>query len=197
MSPRALTLEERKNQKKQLIEVSKKLVIERGIKNVSVDDITKACGIAKGTFYNYYDNKDALLIELVWEICDQLTEQAASVFQKTAPENYRKAVEDYIKSFLYNPQQIFLLSNHNELEYLMSNASGDQIIDYHQREVDYYTGLIRMLGKDPEQVDPTVIHNYIHALYFASISPFIITTKLRETIDVMTEGLLNYVFGEE
>ncbi|MGL6200184.1 MAG: TetR/AcrR family transcriptional regulator [Lachnospiraceae bacterium] len=197
MSPRALTTEERENQKKLLMEVSKKLVIERGIKNVSVDDITKACGVAKGTFYNYYDNKDALLIELVWQICDELIERATYTFENTAPENYRKAVEDYIKSFLFVPQQIFLFSHHDELEYLMSNVSGEQKVDFHKREVDYYIGLIRMLGKDPDQVDPVVIHNYIHALYFTSVSPFIITTKLRETIDVMVEGLLNYVFGEE
>ncbi|AIG28003.1 transcriptional regulator, TetR family [Brevibacillus laterosporus LMG 15441] len=37
---------------------------EKGFENVTVEEITKACGIAKGTFYNYFPKKEAILLHL-------------------------------------------------------------------------------------------------------------------------------------
>lgn len=40
-----------------------KLIRERGYSDVSVEDITKACGISKGSFYTYFSSKDNLFNE--------------------------------------------------------------------------------------------------------------------------------------
>lgn len=37
---------------------------ERGYENVTVEEITAACGIAKGTFYNYFPRKEHILLHL-------------------------------------------------------------------------------------------------------------------------------------
>ncbi|WP_442603946.1 TetR/AcrR family transcriptional regulator [Paenibacillus sp. KN14-4R] len=37
---------------------------EKGFDNVTIEEITQACGIAKGTFYNYFSKKEALLLHL-------------------------------------------------------------------------------------------------------------------------------------
>ncbi|NEN86929.1 TetR/AcrR family transcriptional regulator [Paenibacillus elgii] len=41
-----------------------KLFKEKGFDNVTVEEITQACGIAKGTFYNYFPKKEAVLLHL-------------------------------------------------------------------------------------------------------------------------------------
>jgi len=197
MSPRALTAEEREIQKKQFLEISKKLVIERGIRNVSVDDITKACKVAKGTFYNYYDNKESLFLEMVWQIYSQVLAEAEALLKKTSPENIRQAAGGFLKSFLYDPQQVFFFSNHDELEHLLTNTSGEQMDTFHDREVEAFERILRMLGRDTGRVKPTVVHNYIHAMYLASINHAMIIEAMMETIDVMVEGLLHYIFNEE
>ncbi|WIG93061.1 TetR/AcrR family transcriptional regulator [Myxococcus sp. SDU36] len=38
-----------------------KLFLERGLEGVTIDDITQATGVAKGTFYRYFDDKAALV----------------------------------------------------------------------------------------------------------------------------------------
>jgi len=197
MSPRALTAEEREIQKKQFLEVSKMLVIERGIRNVSVDDITKACKVAKGTFYNYYDNKESLFLEMVWQIYSQVLADAEALLKKTSPEDIRQVTGNFLKNFLYNPQQVFFLSNHDGLEHLLANTSGEQMDNFHDREVESFARILQMLGRDTKRVKPTVVHNYTHAMYFMSISNTIITESIMETIDVMVKGLLNYLFDEE
>lgn len=40
------------------------LFTERGYENVTIEDITNACGIAKGTFYNYFSRKESILLHL-------------------------------------------------------------------------------------------------------------------------------------
>ncbi|WP_025849476.1 TetR/AcrR family transcriptional regulator [Paenibacillus ehimensis] len=55
----------RKQELKNLIFAqSIKLFKEKGFDNVTVEEITQACGIAKGTFYNYFPKKEAVLLHL-------------------------------------------------------------------------------------------------------------------------------------
>ena len=43
------------------------LIEKNGFANVSVEDITHACGVAKGTFYVYFKRKE----EIVFECCKE------------------------------------------------------------------------------------------------------------------------------
>ena len=47
--------------KKKIIEAAKKLIIENGFENVSVDDITKLAGVAKGSYYVYFKKKEDII----------------------------------------------------------------------------------------------------------------------------------------
>ncbi|WP_125767201.1 TetR/AcrR family transcriptional regulator [Lapidilactobacillus wuchangensis] len=50
--------------RQKLIQVTDELINQRGFENISVADITQACGIAKGTFYNYFSKKEAIFAEI-------------------------------------------------------------------------------------------------------------------------------------
>jgi AcrR family transcriptional regulator len=54
-----------RERKQQLLECAAKLFAERGYAETRVIDIVKAAGVAKGLFYWYFENKDALFRELV------------------------------------------------------------------------------------------------------------------------------------
>jgi AcrR family transcriptional regulator len=51
-----------------LMDVARQLWTEGSFDLVSVDDICARAGLAKGTFYNCFDKKDTLLIELVFSV---------------------------------------------------------------------------------------------------------------------------------
>lgn len=48
--------------RQKIIDASQKLIGEKGYLNVTVDDIASACGIAKGTLYNYFAGKEDIFI---------------------------------------------------------------------------------------------------------------------------------------
>lgn len=50
--------------KAKLMESARRLISEKGFDNVSVEDITKDSGVAKGTFYHYFACKEDVVCEL-------------------------------------------------------------------------------------------------------------------------------------
>ncbi len=59
----------------QLLEAALALFLERGIEGSTIDDITKAAGIAKGSFYRYFPSK-AALVEALFAPVRRSVEQA-------------------------------------------------------------------------------------------------------------------------
>src|SRR5437899_988178 len=55
----------RRERIKALADASLRLFLERGIDAVTIDDITHATGVAKGTFYRYFEDKSALVDALI------------------------------------------------------------------------------------------------------------------------------------
>ena len=50
---------------KALSEAGLRLFVERGLDGVTIDDITQTAGVAKGTFYRYFEDKAALVDALL------------------------------------------------------------------------------------------------------------------------------------
>ncbi len=66
--------------KNKIFEVSVRLFKDKGFENTTVDEITREAGIAKGTFFNYFPTKEALLLyfgekkeELVYDLIENET----------------------------------------------------------------------------------------------------------------------------
>lgn len=75
--------------KNKIFEVSGRLFKEKGFENTTVDEITKEAGIAKGTFFNYFPTKEALLMyfadqkdELIYNLIEKETIKSIPVKEK-------------------------------------------------------------------------------------------------------------------
>ncbi|MCB9506957.1 MAG: TetR/AcrR family transcriptional regulator [Myxococcales bacterium] len=51
--------------RKRLLEAAAGTIADRGFGATSVDDVIRAAGVARGTFYQYFAGRDAILLELV------------------------------------------------------------------------------------------------------------------------------------
>jgi AcrR family transcriptional regulator len=61
---RARVVKDADERRAELLGTAMSLFEENGYEDTSVQDITEAVGVAKGTFYHYFDSKDELLVEL-------------------------------------------------------------------------------------------------------------------------------------
>ena len=71
--------------KQQLLDRAAELFAERGYAETRVIDIVRAAGVAKGLFYWYFDNKEALFRELAQSIRLRLRRQQKAVLDPAAP----------------------------------------------------------------------------------------------------------------
>ena len=63
--PKAFTQEEKQIIKEKLMETALNLFHDKGTKSLSIAELTRRVGIAQGSFYTFWKNKDALIIELI------------------------------------------------------------------------------------------------------------------------------------
>ena len=64
--------------RKKLLAAAKRIISERGLAGTSVDEITEACGVAKGTFYTYFKRKEDVVCALCKEMFAEIRDEAMS-----------------------------------------------------------------------------------------------------------------------
>lgn len=63
--PKIFNEHERASIKEDMLKVGSALLRKKGIRNISVEDITKGVNVAKGSFYAFYDSREDLLWKIV------------------------------------------------------------------------------------------------------------------------------------
>ncbi|WFR73194.1 TetR family transcriptional regulator [Prescottella defluvii] len=76
--------EERKQRtRERLVEAARTLFSERGFDQTTIDDIAAAAHVSRGTFFNYFENKDAVLAALHGGHMDKLPGSSTDCSQRT------------------------------------------------------------------------------------------------------------------
>ena len=72
---------------------------ERGFADSSIVAITQRAGVALGTFYTYFDTKEAVFQALVRDMSDQVREHVAPAFEgaSDAIDGERRALESFLQ----------------------------------------------------------------------------------------------------
>lgn len=101
------------NKKLEIIKAAKKLIIKNGYRKTSVEDITKSIGIAKGSFYTYFNSKADLIIMLIEEKSRKIREENSELFEKnlSLEETMREYSKNIIKLPFEDPEFFLVMMN--------------------------------------------------------------------------------------
>lgn len=96
----------------QIIEASEQLFMEKSVIKVTINDIVQRAGIAKGTFYLYFDSKETL----VWNFIDTKLSGLNKYLAKLEVEGYEKEdiekIISYVASFSKKHKTLIKLMHH-------------------------------------------------------------------------------------
>ena len=83
--------------RREIAETIRDILTEGGLEELTVDDICRANGISKGTFYHYFTSKEQLLDELSCYPIDDFFESQAEYFMSCS--SFVDAIEQYAKTY--------------------------------------------------------------------------------------------------
>jgi TetR/AcrR family transcriptional repressor of nem operon len=88
------------NVKEQLVTTSLSLLHSKGFNATSVQDITAAAGVPKGSFYNHFASKEALGLEVLQRYAEKAAELGAALHDTSLSpvERIEQYLRDYIAS---------------------------------------------------------------------------------------------------
>ena len=192
--PRALTEQEKCVQCQRLIEKGKSVVLTHGIKKISVDEITRAADMAKGTFYQHFETKEQFLFRLMEYIHEQIFEQAEKMIQ-SEPDLQKKA-HGFFTNLFRMPEMAFFIQNEQAItELFLVIMPEGELQSFKQMETAMFEKMLILAGANIKKVKPGVVHNYVHTLYLLMGSDLMIKEDLSDTFDCIIDSLISYIYG--
>lgn len=71
--------------KQELLKIAYRMFIEKGYENTSIDEIIAEAGIAKGTYYYYFESKEATLEAVIEMMIEEEVGRAKAVLETSLP----------------------------------------------------------------------------------------------------------------
>ena len=151
-----------KTTKKKIVSAAWKLFYEQGYENTTVDDIVEESGTSKGSFYHYFEGKDALLSSLSFLFDEKYEELMAEL----------DAQMDAVEKLLYLNRELFaMIENTVSLELLARLFSSQLITKGEKYLLDhnrvYYRVLRQIIleGQEKGEIRKDITVNEIAKLY--------------------------------
>lgn len=101
LEQRKLLMEERK---KEVIDTAKKLFLEKGLNNVTMNDIMNEAGLSKATMYRYYDSIHPIAFEVEYEMMQEIFSdlKLIDITNRNGGEAIKEILLTMVDRFIYH-----------------------------------------------------------------------------------------------
>lgn len=82
--------------RQKILDATVRLMAENEFDELNIDEITRICGVAKGTFYTYFKHKE----DVIFEICRSLFAQIETRMREMKDKNIVERLTYYFDSFM-------------------------------------------------------------------------------------------------
>ena len=113
------------NTRGKIIEAAWKLFYERGYDETTVDEIIEASATSKGSFYHYFDGKDALLSELSY-----LFDEKYNALAKTLDP-----AQNSFEALMYLNRELFTMIDNSISMELLARLYSSQLVTHGERHL--------------------------------------------------------------
>jgi AcrR family transcriptional regulator len=196
--PRTFTEKEKEIIRNTLIQRGRELFSKYGLKKTSITELTKAAGIAQGTFYNFFDSKEELYFEILGmeqfnseQFLEDIVKSSGS-----SKESIRKVIKGIFELFEANPLMRRLYES-RDYELIVRKVPPEKIKDHQMEDTVRVLNLIMGMKNENEiiKAKPEVIAGLLRAivmLYFhqEEIGREIYPEVIDLLADIIADGLI-------
>ena len=194
MPDRVFTSEQRDEVRLVMLEAGLPLIKEFGVTHTTITKITEAAGIAKGTFYHFWKNKEEYLADLIKYHREKMHpklvgEGVISGNRKLGRDDEREYVPPFVEKYMIIFSHM-TLEDESNLIHKTSDFDPDE-----EKESSIAINLLSMLEGVRTDVDFLLLANMTKILVLtAEAKEELHESAYEKTIDTLIEGILDLIF---
>jgi AcrR family transcriptional regulator len=81
--------------REQIVEAATRVFAEKGFRRATTREVAREAGISEGTIYNYFEDKDALLMAILHKLNE--TERRGEDFEEGMATDFREFLKEYLR----------------------------------------------------------------------------------------------------
>ena len=190
------TLERRTEIQERLLEVGVSLIREKGIRRMTISEVTERTGIGKGTFYHFYSAKEFYVYDVLLYSKESLKKTLNKMAEQSDGMD-RNMVEQLLTMYSFHNENSIINSISAEDEaWLNDKLPREYVLDVPKEENIVRSLLANFKGVQGTP-DPQVIANMMKIMAIAVENKNILHENvLPENLRLMREMLCDYIFGK-
>ncbi len=127
--------------RQQILNVARDVFARSGYHAAKIDEIVAAAGVARGTFYLYFEDKRSIFEEIV----DGTIARLSGSIVRVDPHDAKRTVTDQVRDNVRRVVRI-LLEDHDTTKILLSDAFGVDP-EFDRKLLSFYDEIATMLGR--------------------------------------------------
>jgi AcrR family transcriptional regulator len=139
--------------RRKILDVTRQLIIEKGVHNTSLADVARKAGISKGTLFYYYATKSELIFEVTDQHFKQTTRRLSEWADQVSGEVQASEILDHVFHSIVDDELRGKLHHYLIEEAIIENGSLKERFTEKYREWTalMVAGLSRVLNSDENQ----------------------------------------------
>lgn len=166
-----------------------------GFRKCSVEALAASAGIAKGTFYNFFDSKEAFFYEVMLTIRDGNRDMMRKAL--LAPGADRRSLADFLFERYTRVKTVFEYFSMDEMNIVFRKLPGKRAESESQSEA-FLAELLGGLEGINRELDRHVVLSMLNIMAMASSNAALVLSGDKErTIRFLADTLAEYLFRKE
>ena len=170
------------------------LLKKYGYRRMTIDEVTKSCGIAKGTFYHFFKGKEEFIYRIMLYERDLERKKLTDLL---TPDHTltRGAFKEWLLDMIHDDVNVFSYMSQEEITLLTSAWPEEYLLNVSN---DEHTSLwiLSMIPDKQKDCDWKIFVNYLKGLAIVNTYKHILNPDAADLfIDRFMDDLIRYVWG--
>ena len=171
------------------------LMCKKGYKQLSIRELAKITGISTGTFYNFYDSKEALILSIMEDAQRDLENRFWKLLECNRKITKVEFIDLYSFFFLRDEKNIFRYLSRDDLTAILLRVEKKQSFDAIKISMEKN---IKYIDKPKKNINFHAVINFIQLIHLCiENSDLLVKEEIENTVKKLLENLADEIFEEE
>lgn len=196
MSP-VFPLKQRQQIHTELLKTGIQLICEKGVRKLTIDEVTQRVQIGKGTFYHFFTSKELFVYEAIMFSKEAVLKKINETVEKYGALD-RQAVDELLSHFSLLGQNNIISSLSMEDEIWLSKKLPPEYILDPPKEEKIVDLLFQNMKDIRSDIHSHVVANMIKIMAITVENlDFLHEDVIAENMNILKDSCLDYLFGRE